>query len=368
MDSSRTGNQPSPPAPAASFPMGSVLGSAAPGKLPHVIIIPQRRPRKRDRGFIRAYAPDLLRCGIDQATFLAFIDELNAAVSSHPILSAINLAGAAAGFVPASVTPIAGVVGLGVQVVAGVVTEVIARSSQNSYLEKMNNELFRPRGLYCLVMAYDIKSRSNVVQFDLRADHSAASIEPSPPSPQTTQSQARFRSNDGVVGAAQFPVSAELVFLDPQDEPPIPYDNGDSETSEDRSFESESSKGGNSFTNKLATTAASLQSRQDLKAQVKFQKKNPTSMISSLLDPKAELSSKDVRKQEKREAKQERKAEKQKRKADKRQRKHPNRVPKERKVKPVSFFHGNVSLPVPQYALAEEMNTADDLFKAGAMQ
>lgn len=128
MDSFEPENLQSPTDRTTSSTMASVLGSTSPGKLSHVVIIPQRRPKQRERGFIRAYAPALHHCGIDQATFLAFIDGLNAAVSAHPILSAFNLAGAAAGWVPAAVTPIAGAVGLGVQVVAGVMTELNARS------------------------------------------------------------------------------------------------------------------------------------------------------------------------------------------------------------------------------------------------
>ncbi|KAK8132303.1 hypothetical protein PG999_000476, partial [Apiospora kogelbergensis] len=342
--------------------IGSAVESASPGKLPHVVIIPQRRPKHRDRGFIRAYAPDLLICGIDQTTFLAFIDGLNVAVAGHPIVSAVNLAGAAVGAVPMSVTPVAGVVGLGVQVVAGVVKEVAARSGQNNYLKKMNDELFGPHGLYCLIMAYDINSRSNVVQFDLGTEHNAA---PGPVSPPETpieagHSQARFRAHDGILGAAQFPVSAELVFFDPRNEPPPAYEDTDSDDSKYGGVSAAPSVNGNGFWKKLANTAASLQTRQDLKAQVKFvsqgppspmrfhmiladfnqytlpliqQKKNPTSLISSLLDPKAELNSKDIKKQQKREAKQERKSEKQERKAEKRQRKHPDREPKERKIK-----------------------------------
>jgi hypothetical protein len=49
------------------------------GRLPCPVIIPQRRPKDKERGFIRAYAPALLECGIDEATFLNFIDSLNQA-------------------------------------------------------------------------------------------------------------------------------------------------------------------------------------------------------------------------------------------------------------------------------------------------
>jgi hypothetical protein len=49
------------------------------GRLPCPVIIPQRRPKDKERGFIRAYAPALLECGIDEATFMNFIDSLNQA-------------------------------------------------------------------------------------------------------------------------------------------------------------------------------------------------------------------------------------------------------------------------------------------------
>lgn len=45
----------------------------APGRLPCPVIIPQRRPRTKSHGFVRAYAPVLADCGIDQDTFLEFL-------------------------------------------------------------------------------------------------------------------------------------------------------------------------------------------------------------------------------------------------------------------------------------------------------
>lgn len=42
------------------------------GQLPCPVIIPQRRPHKKSRGFVNAYAPVLANCGIDQDTFMQF--------------------------------------------------------------------------------------------------------------------------------------------------------------------------------------------------------------------------------------------------------------------------------------------------------
>jgi hypothetical protein len=61
--------------------------------LPLPVILPQRRPEARARGFIRAYAPLLEDCGIDQETFLEFIHDLNVICVPNPLIQTINLAG-----------------------------------------------------------------------------------------------------------------------------------------------------------------------------------------------------------------------------------------------------------------------------------
>ena len=122
----------------------------------------------------------------------------------------------------------------------------------------MNEELFRPRGLYCLVMAYDTNSRSNIIQHNIGADTSFVP-------PDTTQLQSmreRFRGNDGVVGAAEFPPTAELIFPDPDDAPGTSDDEHETDDKD--------AGGGTSFTQKLAKTAADFAARRDRKSQVKF--------------------------------------------------------------------------------------------------
>lgn len=48
-------------------------GHQTKGKIPLPVILPQRRPRTKSRGFVKAYAPVLENCGIDQKTFLDFL-------------------------------------------------------------------------------------------------------------------------------------------------------------------------------------------------------------------------------------------------------------------------------------------------------
>jgi hypothetical protein len=57
------------------------------------VVLPQRRPAERSRGFIRAYAPELETVGVDQAMFLDFLETFNEASQASPLLNAINLAG-----------------------------------------------------------------------------------------------------------------------------------------------------------------------------------------------------------------------------------------------------------------------------------
>lgn len=47
--------------------------SASTKRIPYPVILPQRRPRDKGRGFVRAYAPVLENCGIPQNAFMTFL-------------------------------------------------------------------------------------------------------------------------------------------------------------------------------------------------------------------------------------------------------------------------------------------------------
>lgn len=61
-------------------------------KLPCPVVLPQRRPGNRQRGFVKAYAPVLEDVGISQAMFLDFLETANRASTASPWLNAINFA------------------------------------------------------------------------------------------------------------------------------------------------------------------------------------------------------------------------------------------------------------------------------------
>ncbi|KAK3630148.1 hypothetical protein LTR56_017041 [Elasticomyces elasticus] len=119
--------------------------------LPLPVIIPQRRPRARARGFIRAYAPVLDDCGINEATFLAFLDDFYKSTQVSCLFIVIQITAILAGFTPDLTTQ---VVLMGIQVAAAAAAEAQGRQRTNTFLDRMNEELFRPAGLYALIMKY----------------------------------------------------------------------------------------------------------------------------------------------------------------------------------------------------------------------
>lgn len=95
------------------------------GRLQHPVMLPQRRPKDRSRGFIRAYAPLLQDCGIDQATWLSFLDNFQKSSAANPWLNAINLAAIAANFIPSH--PIALAAGYAINKAVGIAIELQSR-------------------------------------------------------------------------------------------------------------------------------------------------------------------------------------------------------------------------------------------------
>ncbi|CAK7209645.1 hypothetical protein SCUCBS95973_000510 [Sporothrix curviconia] len=115
------------------------------------VVIPQRRPGNKERGFVKAYAPDLAAHGIDEATFLAFVQATNKAAQASKWLHAVQVAAMGTGFIP---NHIALGVSAAVQIIAGIMAKAETRWKTNSFMDRMNEDFFRPRGLYCLIMSY----------------------------------------------------------------------------------------------------------------------------------------------------------------------------------------------------------------------
>ncbi|KAJ5602732.1 hypothetical protein N7537_005688 [Penicillium hordei] len=122
------------------------------GPLPLPIVIPQQRPGSQERGFMAAYAPSLESCGIDQRSFLRFIDETNTALEGNKYLAGVQVVSLGVGFTPEII-----VMGVAAAVQAGAwaANKGYVRGRTNNIMDKYNRELFAPHGLFCMIMKHE---------------------------------------------------------------------------------------------------------------------------------------------------------------------------------------------------------------------
>lgn len=74
-------------------------------RLAHPVIIPQRRPGSKARGWTRAYAPDLEPLGIDQDTFMQFLESWDTAAQGSKWFKAVFLTSGIVGMaIPGPIT------------------------------------------------------------------------------------------------------------------------------------------------------------------------------------------------------------------------------------------------------------------------
>ena len=130
---------------------GNILSKTTSKPLNYPIILPQRRPGTKSRGFVRAYAPVLQNAGIDQETFLGFLKDFHRAAQASPIFDVIMIATGMAALYP---DIIIGLAVQAVQIAAGVGQEIQERLRTNRFLDQANKEIFIPRGLFALIVTY----------------------------------------------------------------------------------------------------------------------------------------------------------------------------------------------------------------------
>ncbi|PQE07921.1 fad binding domain protein [Rutstroemia sp. NJR-2017a WRK4] len=193
--------------------------TASPGPLhalPVPVIIPERRPGSKHRGFVRAYAPILNDCGIDQTTFIEFLKGFEGAIKASPYFNVVNIAAAlstlasvGAAAVPSAIIHVAAIA-VHVSIEAG--RRAYMSNAQNKYLDTMNTTLFKPHGLYAMLMTWKPESSSShpsplISTLDLNAQLLSAVAA------RETHQRSNLRATSGkTVGQAQMPESAELVF------------------------------------------------------------------------------------------------------------------------------------------------------------
>ena len=120
-------------------------------KLPFPVILPQRRPGTKTRGFVRAYSPILEESGVSQDAFLGFLKDLHKAAQASPIFDVVMIATALASAYP---DPVIGLGIQAVQVAVGIGQEIQERYRTNKFLTQANKEFFIPKGLYAMIVTY----------------------------------------------------------------------------------------------------------------------------------------------------------------------------------------------------------------------
>ncbi|KAE9372814.1 hypothetical protein N431DRAFT_505122 [Stipitochalara longipes BDJ] len=221
-------------------------------QLPCPVVLPQRRPKDRSRGFIRAYAPVLEPCGISQAEWLAFLDTFQKASEANPWIQAINLASFATSAVPMPGL-IAMAISTAISVVANVATEFHGRYKQNQFLDKINDEWFRPRGLFCLLMTWNPESDRSIESVDVTSTITS----------QIT-SKHKFQASSGQShGEMTFPAVAPLIF------PALDHLNAQTDEASVKKRE------------KLKKAGAFLADYSDRRATATFAAQNPNSILAT---------------------------------------------------------------------------------------
>ena len=235
--------------------------------LPHPVIIPQRRPGSKHRGFVRAYAPILANASITQSTFLDFLTGFDAAINNSGYFHAANLATAASVLsytVAVAPSVVVHFSALAVHISIETGRRLYMSKSTNGYLEKMNESLFRPRGLYAMLMTYKPEKAGQAGEVvDVNAITTRAVAE------RAEGDRSKFRATSGKTkGASQMPEAAALVF-------PGIEEAGEEETQ-------------NAF--KKAT--GFLGDYGDRRAQAKFKERNPeTGQLNVGKEEKVEFAS-----------------------------------------------------------------------------
>ncbi|KAJ9209379.1 hypothetical protein DTO166G4_9008 [Paecilomyces variotii] len=240
------------------YPQPAYSERSTTSRLPYPVVLPQRRPKDRSRGFVRAYAPVLENCGIDQTMFLDFLETFNEASQASPWLNAINLATIGTMFLPHGISM---AVSIAIQVTTKIAIEMQSRSRTNSFLDKVNDEFFRPRGLYCLLMTWSPDSDEIHTAVNITTTVSE-SLKPSG-SGYAQRIQRNLRSSSGKsYGNLDFPEVAPLIY------PGLDY------------LASQEGEPAVEQKKKLKKGKAFVEDYMDRRAQAKFAGKNPDNTLA----------------------------------------------------------------------------------------
>ncbi|KAH8692234.1 hypothetical protein BGW36DRAFT_431454 [Talaromyces proteolyticus] len=252
-------------------------------KIPCPVIIPQRRPGRKDRGFVRAYAPLLADCGISQDVFLQFLKDFHKASLASPWIEVIYAAAGIVGLVPGVATAVTGAV---VQLAVGTARELQTRHRRNTFLDKVNQDLFMPRGLFAMIMAFTDEVPSQQQEGGVHSkltnpagrtlfaserlninDATAKYSNYNPEASRLKKNLKDFRLTSGRTnGEIELPEAAPLIYPD--------LDRAAAQAMEGQE------KGPEGPRQKLRNSGKWVQDYMDRKAQASYAAKNPESALS----------------------------------------------------------------------------------------
>ncbi|OLN93244.1 hypothetical protein CCHL11_07606 [Colletotrichum chlorophyti] len=100
--------------------------------------------------------------GVDQDTFLDFIDTFNKSILPNPWINTLNLVGFVEYAVP---EPAMMLLGIGLDIATTAALEAHSRFRSNKFLDRVNEGFFNPRGLMCHIVTWQTE-----VNYDGRVD------------------------------------------------------------------------------------------------------------------------------------------------------------------------------------------------------
>ena len=108
------------------------------------VILAQRRPKDRTRGFVRGYAPMLDNVGIDQTTWFNFLNTFDESTRASPWIKAINLAN-----IPGMLVPI------GPAIAISIAIDITIKAAQNTQTKQKYGNYRWDRWHYLLTLFAD---------------------------------------------------------------------------------------------------------------------------------------------------------------------------------------------------------------------
>ncbi|WQF84682.1 hypothetical protein CDEST_09696 [Colletotrichum destructivum] len=123
--------------------------------LPYPVIIPQRRSATtRARGFVCDYSPALRSAGVGEKSFSGFISQLNRVAELKPRAHAVSFGGFADVCAGMRRDPF---MSMAVCKAVEMKNSLGKPTVMNKFITNMNDELFKPKGLVCLLITWEVE-------------------------------------------------------------------------------------------------------------------------------------------------------------------------------------------------------------------